>query len=106
MTSQGSAYGRFRKSLDRGNVNFALEAAAELETVSLADALELCVLLAAAGDSRYQAAARRWLGRLLEEKGASLTEALIAGAALAELGERPNSPLARDTLEQLLESPS
>jgi hypothetical protein len=106
VASQGSAYGRFRKSLDRAQVNFALEAARELETVSLADALELCQLLATAGDSRYQAAARRWLGRFLEEKGASLNETLIANAALAELGERPNSPLARDTLEQLLEPPA
>jgi len=78
VTPQGSPYGRFRKSLDRGQVNFALEAAAELETVSLADALEMCEL-AAAGDPRYQAAARRWLGRFLAEKGPSLTEALIGG---------------------------
>lgn len=47
-------------------MNLALGAAAELETVSLADALGLCVLMAEACDSRYQAAARRWLARLKE----------------------------------------
>jgi hypothetical protein len=106
VTSQGSPYGRFRKALDRGQVNFALEAAAELEAVSLADALELCELLAATSDSRYQAAARRWLARYIEERSVPLNEALMAGAALAELEARPESAVARDTLEQLLEPPT
>ena len=41
VTSQGSAYGRFRRALDGGNVTIALAAAAELDWVSLPDALEL-----------------------------------------------------------------
>jgi hypothetical protein len=106
VTSQGSAYGRFRKALDRGQVNFALEAAAELETVSLADALELCGLLATAGDARYPTAALRWLARFVTERSVALNEALMAGAALAELEARPESAVARDTLEQLLEPPT
>ena len=40
MTSQGSAYGRFRRALDTGNPAIALAAAAELDFVSLPDALE------------------------------------------------------------------
>jgi hypothetical protein len=103
VTSQGSPHGRFRHALDRGQVNFALEAAAELPTVTLADALELCELLATAGDERYAAAARRWVARFADEKRPSMNELLIAGAALAELGERPDSAVARDTLEQLIE---
>jgi hypothetical protein len=78
--------------------------AVELATVPLSEALELCALLAKAGDERYQAAARRWLVRFIEEKRGSLSEALIAGAALAELGGHPESAVARDALEQLLES--
>jgi hypothetical protein len=103
VTSQGSPHGRLRHALDRGHVNFALEAAAELTTVLLTEALELCLLLAASADPRYPAAARRWLGRFVDEKRPSLNELLIATAAMAELAERPNSALARDTLEQLLE---
>ena len=36
---------RFRRALDRGNVTEALSAAAELQHVGIAEALELCLLL-------------------------------------------------------------
>ncbi len=103
MTSQGSAYGRFRRSLDRRLVVPALEAAGELERVTLADALELCELLAQADDDRFAPAARRWLIRFLEEVRPSIGEALIASAALSELAARPDSPVALETLGQLVE---
>jgi hypothetical protein len=45
VTSQGSAYGRFRRALDTGNAHIALPAATELDYVSLTDALELVLLL-------------------------------------------------------------
>jgi hypothetical protein len=45
VTSQGSAYGRFRRALDSGNATIALAAAADLEHVGLADAFELLLLL-------------------------------------------------------------
>ena len=45
MTTQGSAYMRFRRALDRGNVTEALSAASELQFVALAEALELTLLL-------------------------------------------------------------
>jgi hypothetical protein len=61
VTSQGSAFARFRRALDSGQPTKALAAAAELPRVSLSDALELCVILATAGDRRFDAAARRWL---------------------------------------------
>ena len=103
VTSQGSTHGRFRRALDRGQINFALEAAAELPNVALDEALQLCALLASTGDERFLAAARRWLARFAEEKRPSLNELQIAGAALAELGTNPDSAIARDTLQQLLE---
>lgn len=104
VTSQGSAHGRLRHALHRGQINFALEAAAELPTVPLAEALELCLLLAGSGDHRYPAAARRWLRRFVDEKRPSLNELLIATAAMAELAGQPKSMLARDILEHLLEA--
>ena len=45
MTLQGSAYMRFRRALDRGNVTEALSSASELPRVGLTEALELCLLL-------------------------------------------------------------
>jgi hypothetical protein len=64
MTSQGSAYGRFRRALDRGNLLQARSAAAELDHVGLADALELVLLLAADEDrARFERAALRWHAR-------------------------------------------
>jgi hypothetical protein len=54
LTSQGSAYMRFRRALDRGNVTEALSAAGELQFVGLAEALELTLLLADGEDARYE----------------------------------------------------
>jgi hypothetical protein len=45
VTSQGSAYGRLRRALDTGNPTTALAAAAELDYVSLPDALKIVLLL-------------------------------------------------------------
>lgn len=45
VTSQGSAYARFRRYLDACQVDNALLAAHELPRISLADALKLCVPL-------------------------------------------------------------
>ena len=45
MPSQGSAYMRFRRALDRDNVPDALSAGSELEHVGLTEALEICLLL-------------------------------------------------------------
>jgi hypothetical protein len=49
VTSQGSACRRLRRALDTGNPTIALAAAAELDFVSLPDALELVLLLVGAG---------------------------------------------------------
>jgi len=103
VTSQGSSYARFRRAIDAGQPAKALDAASELPQVSLADALALCLLLAARDRDRYEPAARRWLERFAGEGGKSLHEILMAGAALAELGRMPGSEVARDTLEQLVE---
>jgi hypothetical protein len=89
VTSQGSAFMRFRRALDRGNVTEALSAAGELEHVGLAEALELCLLLREKDPERYPRAALRWHGRLCREVDVSLEEAQATLAALALMaGER------------------
>ena len=91
MTAQGSAYGRFRRALDTGNANLALAAAADLEHVGLADALELLLLMLESEPSRFERAALRWHGRYCREvTDVDLAEAQAVLACLAGLrGSRP-----------------
>ena len=91
MTSQGSAYGRFRRALDTGNAHLTLAAAADLEHVGRADALELLLLLLDAEPSRFERAALRWHGRYCREvSDVDLAEAQAVLACLAALrGSRP-----------------
>jgi hypothetical protein len=62
MTSSGSAYGRFRRALDNGNLLAARAAAIELKHVGLAEALELTLLILAR--SRRGSGPRRSVGTL------------------------------------------
>lgn len=102
MTAQGSPYARLQRALDGRQLLKALDAASELPVVSLDDAMELCLLLAEARDRRYEPAARRWLQRYANERGPTLGQILLAGAALSELGAQPSSGAAREVLERLL----
>jgi hypothetical protein len=86
VTSQGSAYGRFRKALDGGNALIARAAAAELEQVPLGDAIALTLLIAEQEPELYDRAAVRLLARAcLELRGLTLAEAQVFAAALASL---------------------
>ena len=70
----------------RGNVLSALAAARDLPQLSLADALELTVLVARKDPRRYPRLAARWLLRLLEEHpDATIEEAALAAACLVAL---------------------
>lgn len=88
LTAQGSAYTRFRRALDRGKITEALSSAAELEHVGLAEALELCLLLADKAPQRFGQAAVRWHGRFCREAQVDPEEAQAVLAALALLAGR------------------
>jgi hypothetical protein len=103
MGTHGSDHGRFKRSLAAGHLTAALIMARDLPHVALPDALELCRLMADAGDQRYPRAASRWLERFSHEKGAGLTELQLAAAALGQLWESPDSEIARRTLAELIE---
>jgi hypothetical protein len=103
VTSKGSLSSQFRRALDAGNAMTAYELAREVRHVTLEDALRLCLILAQAQDWRYERAAKRWLQRFSAEAHPSLTEVLMAGTALAELGRTPGSKVARHTLGQLVQ---
>ena len=91
---------RFRRALDRGNVTEALSAAAELQCVGLAEALELTLLLADDEPEKYERAAVRWHARFLQEtKNVELRESL---AVLALLAAIPANRLAAPALADLL----
>jgi hypothetical protein len=85
MTSQGTAYARFARALQRGNVFQAELAAREIGHLSLAEALSLCELLAARDPQKFERAARRWLQRLIDERSPSLPDLALAAAALSDM---------------------
>lgn len=95
MTSQGSAYARFRGALDGGNVTIALAAATEVEFINLPDALEL-VLLLVDDPRRFRRAALRWHARYCAEvPDVGFEEAHAVLACLAGLaGRRPKAAAA------------
>jgi hypothetical protein len=63
----------------------SFSSAAELEHVGLAEALELCLLLADKEPQRFGRAAGRWHGRFCREAQVDLEEAQAVLAALALL---------------------
>ena len=100
VTAQGSAYMRFRRALDRGNVTEALSSASELDFVSLAEAIELTLLLADGELEKYNRAAVRWHARFVQEtKNVDIRE---SQAVLALLAAIPANALAAAALAELL----
>lgn len=95
MTSSGTAYGRFRRSLDSGNLLAARAAAAELPHVGLVEALELTLLILDRDPSRFRAAALRWHARFCADTRASLEEATAVLGLLAMLEGRRARAAAR-----------
>jgi hypothetical protein len=72
-------------------------AARELGGLSLADALELTLLMRETDGWRYDRAAVRWVERFIEERNPTLAELALASAALAEVGGAGDGSL-RDLL--------
>jgi hypothetical protein len=95
VTSQGRAYSRFQRALATGNLELVEAAARELPRIGLDDALLILALLADRGDPRFDRAAARWIGRLLIETPAGLSEARFALALVERL------PGCRDALHGL-----
>src|SRR5438270_13094520 len=67
MTADGSVYERFRRALDGGRLLQAMAEAKDIPRMPLSDALDLCLLLEANDDPRYERAAARWVGRFALE---------------------------------------
>jgi hypothetical protein len=85
-TSQGHAYGIFKRAIQRRNVMAAVAAARDLPQLSLGDALDLTMLVARKDPARHPRLAARWLLRFLEEHPeATIQEATLAASCLAAL---------------------
>lgn len=94
MTSSGSAYARFRRALQSGNLTLVRTAAAELPNVSLDDALHVCVLLRDREPERYERAAVRWIARFcVERREVSIEDVDQASQAFALMREDPERAL-------------
>jgi hypothetical protein len=96
VTSDGSAYTRFRRALESGNEMLVLAAARELPRVGLEDALRICLLIRGGDQIRYERACVRWLGRFaLEARGATIDDVRAAADALDALPDRPGAAMER-----------
>jgi hypothetical protein len=67
VTSDCTAYARFRRAIERRALWMAEDAAREMRELSLEDALQLVHLYAERGSPKYEKAAMRWLERYLIE---------------------------------------
>jgi hypothetical protein len=96
VTSDGSAYARFRRALEVGNELLVLAAARELPQVGLEDALRICLVLRDGEAERFERAAVRWLGRFaLEGRDVTIDALRLAADALALLPERAGEAMER-----------
>jgi hypothetical protein len=66
VTSDGSAYVRFRRALDTGNIHLVRAAAKELSMIGLGDALRI-VYVMREDEVLFERAAIRWLRRFMAE---------------------------------------
>lgn len=85
MTSEGSAYARFRRCLDARDAFGASTAALELQQVGLADALELTLIYLDREPAKYERAALRLHARLCRDARLSLDGSRAALGLLAAL---------------------
>ena len=96
VTSDGSAYARFRRALQTGNELLVLATARELPRIALDDALRICLVLRDGDPERYERAAVRWLGRFaLEARGVTIHALRLAADALDALPDRPTDSMER-----------
>jgi hypothetical protein len=85
MTSQGTAHGRFTRAIQRGHLLAAETAAREMGTLSLSDALALCLLYEREQDPRFEKAFRRWLSRVRVEYALTHEQVELLRAAAGAL---------------------
>src|ERR671921_768175 len=90
VSNAGSPYARFQRALTTGNLTIIRAAAAELPTIRLDDALQVCVVLRDREPESYERAAVRWIGRYcVERPNVGLEEVDQARAAFTVMRRDP-----------------
>jgi hypothetical protein len=84
VTSDGQAYARFKRALERRALWAAEDAAREIRQLSLEDALRLVHLYADRGSPKFERAALRWLERYLTEGSPKLRHFAQVATSLAK----------------------
>jgi hypothetical protein len=84
MTAEAHAHVRFRRAIERRALWAAEDAARELPNLRLEEALQLVHLYAEKDSPKFEAAARRWLGRYLDERRPCLLDFAQMAATLAQ----------------------
>jgi hypothetical protein len=88
-TSSGHPRSVFRRAIECGNLLVAEATAKEIGRLSLAEALELTVLIARKDPRRHPRVAARWLWLYLDESlDVTIDEAAMAASSLAALTGR------------------
>jgi hypothetical protein len=86
MTAQGHPRTIFKRAIEHDNLILAEGMARELGQITLAEALDLTVLVLRKEPGRRSSYTVRWLRRLLEERPqTTIEEAALAASALAAL---------------------
>jgi hypothetical protein len=101
VTSQGSAYMRFRRALEPGNPMIVTAAAAEVGRLSLADALAVTLVYLPEDPARFERALVRWHARSGLEKRPGPSR-VASAHALADLPDARGLAEAARPLDQLI----
>jgi hypothetical protein len=104
VTSQGSTRTQFRRALRSGDPVLVLTTAADVERLKLAEAFAVVLVLADAGDARYERAAARLVSRAANEVDAALADVALLAGAFALLPAARDAAAAGRRAGQLLEA--
>jgi hypothetical protein len=89
LTAECHPYARFKRCIEKRALWGAEDAARELKTLALDDALQLVYLYAESSSPKFERAALRWLERYLAESEPRLTDFATVAASLAERSDPP-----------------
>jgi hypothetical protein len=103
VTAQGHPRTILRRAIEYGNLILAQGMARELGQVTLAEALDLTVLVLQKEPGRRSGYTVGWLRRLLEERPqTTIEEAAFAASALASSGTSQSNPSTHQTSESVV----
>jgi hypothetical protein len=104
MTAQGSARTRFRRALRSADPLIVLQTASDVDQLQIVEVFAIVLVLASSSDPRFDAAARRLVGRVAAELEVTLSDTTAVAAALAAVIRPRQQPAAACRAATLLEA--